>query len=245
VEWTAKNGRCYLTYWFCYAGSGLPWDVAAAVKAARGEDAPLGAGPDGASADALQALAVTHPDLYKGATAAMRDASGPQADVLLFRNPVTAALRWLLDLLVNKAPTLWEASGNPHFLCHEGDWESLSLELDPNDLLGTPRGLVLFQHGRPSPVAWDAIEKDEGGTRARVYSAWGSHATLASPSHPATGDRCAPGRQWSTWTARGVRDVDDLAQVKWYGFGGAWGAVGNTSDLTGPLGPSVWKNPFR
>ena len=45
-------------------------------------------------------------------------------------------------------------------------------------------------------------------------------------------------REWST-------GLNDLGHVKWYGFGGAWGAVGSTSDLTGPLGPSIWKNPFR
>ena len=245
-EWTARDGHCYLTYWFCYAGSGLPFDVAEAVKTTRDAGGALLTGaPDDASASALQALAVAHPDLYKGATTAMREATDQQGDLLLFRNPISGALDWVRDMLENKAPTLWQASGNPHFLCHQGDWESLSLELDPADLLGTPRGLVLFQHGRPTPVAWKDVEKVEGGTRARVYSAWGSHATLASPSHPVTGDRCHPGQRWATWTGNGVLDGNDLAQVKWYGFGGAWGAVGHTGDLTGPLGPSIWKNPFR
>lgn len=244
-EWTARDGHCYLTYWFCYAGSGLPFDVAEAVKATRDAGGALLTGaPDDASATALQALAVAHPDLYKGATAAMRQATDQQGELLMFRNPISGAFDWVRDMLENKAPTLWKASGNPHFLCHQGDWESLSLELDPADLLGQPRGLVLFQHGKPSPVAWKDVEKVEGNTRVRVYSAWGSHATLASPSHPATGDCCHPGQRWSTWTASGVRDVNDLAQVKWYGFGGAWGAVGSTGDLTGPLGPSLWKNPF-
>ena len=245
-EWTTRDGHCYLTYWFCYAGSSLPFEVAKAVKATRDAGGGLLTGaPDDASASALQALAVTHPDLYKGASTAMREATDPQGELLMFRNPLSGALDWVRDMLENKAPTFWKASGNPHFLCHQGDWESLSLELDPADLLGTPRGLVLFQHGRPSPVAWKDVEKTDGDTRVRVYSAWGSHATLASPTHPETGDRCRPGRTWSTWTASGIRDLNDLAQVEWYGFGGAWGAVGSTSDLTGPLGPSIWKNPFR
>ena len=245
-EWTARDGHSYLTYWFCYAGSSLPFDVAEAVKATRDAGGALLTGaPDPSSTSALQALAVAHPDLYKGATTAMREATDSQGELLLFRNPISGALDWVRDMLENKAPSLWEASGNPHFLCHQGDWESLSLELDPADLLGTPRGLVLFQHGRPTPVAWADVEKAEGGARARVYSAWGSHATLASQSHPATGDRCRPGLRWRTWTGGGVRDLNDLGQVKWYGFGGAWGAVGRTSDLTGPLGPSIWKNPFR
>ena len=162
--------------------------------------------PDDASTAALQALAVAHPDLYKEATTAMREATDQQGELLLFRNPISGAFDWVRDMLENKAPTLWKASGNPHFLCHQGDWESLSFELDPADLLGPPRGLVLFQHGKPNPVAWKAVEKVESDTRARVYSAWGSHATLSRPSHPATGDRCHPGERWSTWTASGVRD---------------------------------------
>jgi hypothetical protein len=246
-EWTARDGHCYLTYWFCYAGSGLPFDVAEAVKATHDPGGALltGAPDDASASSALQALAVAHPDLYKGATSAMREATDQQGELLLFRNPISGALDWVRDIIENKAPTLWKASGNPHFLCHQGDWESLSLELDRADLLGTPRGLVLFQHGKPSPVAWNDVEKVEADTRVRVYSAWGSHATLARPTHPATGDKCRPGQRWSTWTGKGVRDVNDLGEVEWYGFGGAWGAVGSTSDLTGPLGPTIWKNPFR
>ena len=170
-EWTARDGHCYLTYWFCYAGSGLPFDVAEAVKATHDPGGALltGAPDDASASSALQALAVAHPDLYKGATSAMREATDQQGELLLFRNPISGALDWVRDIIENKAPTLWKASGNPHFLCHQGDWESLSLELDPADLLGTPRGLVLFQHGKPSPVAWNEVEKVEGGhARPRV-----------------------------------------------------------------------------
>src|SRR5262249_27268029 len=212
-EWTTRDGHSYLTYWFCYAGSALPFDVAEAVRAVHDPAGTLRTGaPDEAPASAaLQALAVSHPDLYKGATTAMQQATDQQGELLLFRNPVSGALDWVRDMIENKAPTFWKASGNPHFLCHQGDWESLSLEVDPADLLGTPLGLVVFQHGKPSPVAWKDVEKADGDTRARVYSAWGSHATLASQTHPATGDRCRPGQLWSTWTGNGVRDLGDLA----------------------------------
>jgi hypothetical protein len=67
-EWTARDGHCYLTYWFCYAGSGLPFDVAEAVKATHDPGGALltGAPDDASASSALQALAVAHPDLYLG-----------------------------------------------------------------------------------------------------------------------------------------------------------------------------------
>ena len=130
----------------------------------------------------------------------MREATDQQGELLLFRNPISGALDWVRDMLENKAPTLWKASGNPHFLCHQGDWESLSLELDPADLLGPPRGLVLFQHGKPSPVAWKEVEKVEE-TRAPACTARGevTRRSRGRPiRRPVTG--AGPDERWSTWT---------------------------------------------
>lgn len=248
-EWAVQCGTPYLTYWFCYAGSALPWAVVRILQRLRlaEEEVELVPGEPEEIRDALDTLALSHPDLYLAATTAAPEFTEVESGGVVAKlDPLTAAWHALASWIFEKAPAMWAAKGNPHFLCHQGDWESLTLELDPEDLHRAPRALVLFQHGEPSPLDWAQVEH-ASDTRPRVYSARGSHATLSHRADWPTrnGDRCTPGREWHTWeSVNGVRDVDDAHEVSWYGFGGAWGAVGENSDLTGPLGPCVDKSPF-
>lgn len=59
-----------------------------------------------------------------------------------------------------------------------------------------------------------------------------------------TSDRCADDAEtWDTWDQGRLLNV--TAQP-WYGFGGAWGEVGQkprAGDKTGPLGPGPHKDP--
>jgi hypothetical protein len=41
---------------------------------------------------------------------------------------------------------------------------------------------------------------------------------------------------WRTWQL-----LTDAQQEPWYGYGGAWGAVGTRPGTIGPLGPSAYK----
>jgi hypothetical protein len=84
---------------------------------------------------------------------------------------------------------------------------------------------------------------------AVAYSARTSHASYAEDgTHQACNsfgcidDETADGgSSWRTW-----QDVRPVLAQSWYGFGGAWGTLGERefTDTTGPLGPSPWKNPL-
>jgi hypothetical protein len=51
-------------------------------------------------------------------------------------------------------------------------------------------------------------------------------------------DHAGRGAQWKTW-----QHLQNARAQDWYGFGGAWGEVGNYADTTGPQGPSRFKAP--
>lgn len=235
-EWTPTKDGSFITYWFCYAGSALPRKIAEVAGYLPGgrRSTRRGRGVNEEEFDFLAALASAHPDLYREATRAQR----PGATRRGWTDPIEDAARFLNDVITDKAPALWDARDNPHHLCHQGDWEGVSLELDPTDSLGEAVSMVTFQHGKATPVR--DVEWVDG--RACVYSARGSHATLGSPPARWTGsgDTCTAGQTWKTWEKPGVLNAEEQA---WYGFGGAWGAAGNCGDLTGPLGPSLWKRP--
>lgn len=132
---------------------------------------------------------------------------------------------------------------------HEGDWERVSVQLGRNDEL---LNVYYYSHddGMRPPLGLIEFE----GTHPVVYSAKGSHGSYPqarddyATSVPGFFDHTNRGPKWSTW--------DNLLKVEsqlWYGFGGAWGEVGEVpsnpifeklsgSHWTGPLGPS---SPYK
>jgi hypothetical protein len=137
----------------------------------------------------------------------------------------------------DKLNTFVTAIGRDSYLCHEGDWEHVTVFLDPEDELADPRSVGFEAHGTRSGVSWGDVDK-EGG-RLVVYGGRGSHASLPKPGkHWMTGDvGDADGIRWQTW------DRLESVTQEWWGFGGAWGRVGEVGDLTDPLGPSPYKEP--
>jgi hypothetical protein len=128
---------------------------------------------------------------------------------------------------------------------HEGDWEKISIELDPRT--NRARRVALFQHDGHCVLDFKDVKGYRG--HPEVYAAIGTHATYPGPGNwplPAGQvDRTADGGQrWETYR----READ--VHQPWYNFGGAWGQVGGTvtppggtslqafqSERTGPLGP--------
>jgi len=51
----------------------------------------------------------------------------------------------------------------------------------------------------------------------------------------------SPKTAWKILSERKDAVLIDVRTRPFYGFGGAWGEVGNISDTTGPLGPSQYK----
>jgi hypothetical protein len=133
-----------------------------------------------------------------------------------------------------------------HIQQHEGDWEHIAVHLDANN---QATQVAFYRHGcDPRIISWQDLESGaegqlQDGTHPVVYSGLGSHASYPTAGVHGGGESCQPapdvagaGSAWSTWT--------NMLQVRaqpWYGFGGAWGEVGNFDFSTGPLGPSVYK----
>ena len=147
--------------------------------------------------------------------------------------------------------------GGSDKISHEGDWERVSVLLRKGQATRewTPVAVRYHEHDTHVDVPWADVRKapDDSGraTHPRAYVAKGSHATYRrSGKHVQVLARrglevirvvddaraCPQCPLWFTWQ----RVIDAQAQP-WYGFGGAWGKVGDASDFTGPLGPSGYK----
>ena len=139
----------------------------------------------------------------------------------------------------DKLNTYVTAIGRGSYLCHQGDWEHVTLFLNPENELADPLTVGFDAHGKKSRAHWEQLDEEDG--RLVVYSGRGSHASLPKPgSHWKTGDvGDVGGLRWRTWNW-----LEPVTQ-DWWGFGGAWGRVGEVGDLTGPLGPSPYKGQSR
>ena len=124
---------------------------------------------------------------------------------------------------------------------HEGDWERPTVYLDPVDPdEGEPEAIGFYLHAAHTYKPWTDVERFDG-THPKVYSAIGSHASLPSPDYGYIDVGDDDGPQWRTW--EGDESLLAVADEPWYGFGGAWGSVGEVRDATGPLGPGAnWKH---
>jgi hypothetical protein len=148
------------------------------------------------------------------------------------------------------------------YLVHEGDWERVSVLLargkDPGQYL--PVSVRYHAHDGSRDLPWSAVKRVGAAgaleaTHAVVFSARGSHASYWRAGRyenvfVAAGRRrfavfdsavaCPKCPQWHTW-----EQLVDARVQPWYGFGGAWGAVGSDMGFTGPLGPSTYKTEGR
>jgi hypothetical protein len=121
---------------------------------------------------------------------------------------------------------------------HEGDWERVSVRLDRHD---DATEVAYSQHEGVETRPWNEVRKDD--THPIAYVAKGSHALYHSAGsfpiekvHGAVSDETAEDTPWRT-----QESLADVYTQPWYGFGGAWGEVGENSHSTGPLGPSCLK----
>jgi hypothetical protein len=133
------------------------------------------------------------------------------------------------------------APPNPYNLedSHEGDWERADVLLrDEGDNSYVPVGVQLGgPKGRLLP--WDglsvAADPSSGSeTHPVLTSARGVHTLAAQKA----GDDCSRCPRWLTW-----RNIVDIREQPWYGFGGAWGDKGPVPEQTGPIGPPHRSRP--
>jgi hypothetical protein len=129
-------------------------------------------------------------------------------------------------------PTLWHM--------HEGDWEEVSIGLDPG---GRPVSVAASQHDLGVTRSWTRV-RASGGTHPVVYVALGSHANyLAVGFHgvPGIPHRIPPrfsgiplvepdftsaqtsyGPSGSAATVLGIVDISN-GRAPWLSFAGSWG----------------------
>ncbi len=144
---------------------------------------------------------------------------------------------------------------------HEGDWERISVLIrqGTDDAHWLPVSARYHFHNENQDYPWNAIElvqanPDATATHPVVYSAKGSHASYPrAGSYPepfridgrpafTVRDRatsCPDCPEWRTWKL-----LTSAEAQPWYGYGGAWGAIGRgkvPEGGTGPLGPSPYK----
>jgi hypothetical protein len=115
----------------------------------------------------------------------------------------------------------------------EGDWERIDVLTRP----GRRRGLyvpmaVEYHHdnGRSRRVPWSATPLDgPGGTHPVAYLDRGMHT-------PRPGRTCRSCTDWKTWNR-----LREVRREPWYGYGGGWGAIGDSDEESGPAGPSPFE----
>jgi hypothetical protein len=129
---------------------------------------------------------------------------------------------------------------------HEGDWERISVKLNANN---NATEVAMYRHpeGCYKTLPWSSVSKVSGTTHPVIYSSEGAHGSYSTAgdqfdtcTHSVIVDHTEAGHAWDTW-----KRLADVEKQPWYGFGGAWGEVGNNfpTDTTGPLGPSQYKPP--
>ncbi|MEZ5933831.1 MAG: hypothetical protein R3F54_18150 [Alphaproteobacteria bacterium] len=148
---------------------------------------------------------------------------------------------------------------------HEGDFERITLELDP--ATGKPTQAIYSAHGNThtEPVAFDDLQfhrdpkTGEITEKPLVYVASGSHASYTEPGvHQSDAPgwlRRVAGDRVDDHTAGGLDDaayvidtganLADVQQQDWYpqeGPGVHWGEIGEAEWSTGPHGPSEEKD---
>lgn len=136
---------------------------------------------------------------------------------------------------------------------HEGDWEAVSVEIDPDHEL---RRTIFWGHGKPLVRTAEETNllAEDGGGHVGALVAVGSHATVPDVQSAEHYKEIVGGPSlWRTW--KNLRPAPD--QDLWYGFGGAWGRVRVApagrlrwrylkgldlwKETTGPLGPGPLK----
>jgi hypothetical protein len=143
---------------------------------------------------------------------------------------------------------------------HEGDFERITIELDPVTQQPTQANYSAHNNSHTQPTAWRDVPLDAATGRPLVHVAGGSHASYASPgSHPTelpplkdhtATDINGDGRIDAGDGAVRIDTADQLRNVKqqpWYpgtGSGLHWGQDGYFEFTSGPQGPSAEKGHF-
>jgi len=138
---------------------------------------------------------------------------------------------------------------------HEGDWERVTYELDPDTL--KPVNALLSAHEGGERIPFGELQKDSNTNRPFVFPANGSHANYAEP-----GTSSLPfGAKDYTVSDKnndGIinendgavlfdtqRDLREVTSQNWYpnndSKGIHWGEIGEIKYSTGPYGPSSQK----
>jgi hypothetical protein len=222
--WDHDEAAKALTYWLFYPGSAPPLGILRATEqiGLRGIEA-------GAARDEQAAVAAAQLEEFELAYPGLAREAEPEVQPRGFGDA--------LDRLRTVGEGVRALLRDDNVL-HEGDWERVTVYLDEAKPEGAPpHSVTFYRHSTNTFKAWKDVEKE--GDHLVAYSAIGSHASLPTPGFGFIDVGDPDGPRWHTW-----KELAAAVEQPWYGFGGAWGALGRVREATGPLGPGAhWKHP--
>ena len=112
---------------------------------------------------------------------------------------------------------------------HEGDWERVEVLLRRGGGPGSHRLVTVRYRIGERWLSLPAQRVELAGPGRRhpvVYAERGTHTPRLE----------AEWRRWIDW--RTWERLRDVRRESWFGYGGGWGAIGDTAATSGPLGPS-------
>ncbi len=123
---------------------------------------------------------------------------------------------------------------------HEGDWEHVAVHLDRN---GNATEVAYYQHYcDPDVQPLANVLYDQGTTHPTVFSALEGHGSWAENGNVQQTSTCALGTDEMDYGKRwDTTFLKDARKQPWFGFGGGWGELKDTSIGQGPLGPSSYR----
>lgn len=142
---------------------------------------------------------------------------------------------------------------------HEGDWERVDILLRGEGRRWKPIALRTYDsRGRATETRWGALrrekanfvapDQDRGRVHPVLFAALDTHTLHTRPGSRVARETDMTGapvraRDVSRGPCRNCPRMEtalpgfSLESQYWYGFGGAWGDLGRTTLMTGPLGP--------
>jgi hypothetical protein len=198
----------------------------------------------GTEPDFYRTIPTSVPAYYETASARVEGADGLRIAYWLFYAAAESTwIGWREGVSSKPGGTqrVWENER----IGRTGDWQRVEVLVRREGGAYVPVTLRTHVHGRVRDVPWEDVQRTRE-THPVVYAAHRSHTPYVRAGFHETSVRrlvgnsvvvddaasCRGCPRWPTW-----RRLRDARAEPWYGYGGAWGAEGDSNESAGSLGP--------